>query len=335
MIFSASELKEFWSASTTNIPIIIIGGGRWGRVWSIAISRGRGSGAGVTIVARKNFEATLRWAQDESGFPEIIVVSNLFEGLKKNYKPALAIIASRPQDHIRDAIEAMQAGLDVLIEKPICDRAQLGSDLKIAAEKNQVLMAINTEFALLPAFHCCAKELKLRGTEISSIHLRWGDSPNEIRYGSIKRHHDEIGLLVDLIPHAHSIFRIFSRGDPLYLVDVFENTSRQNGWAIFRDKKGCQYKFFCDKKADDRQRQLSIEGTNITASIDFNSINSIVKINNIECTNQNFLGMNSTLRLMLGAFLKERTNLATEKIFSGYFEQLLDLQSSIENRLTY
>jgi predicted dehydrogenase len=332
MLLTDAELQEFWQAAASTIPIVIVGGGRWGRTWSIAAMRARGSGTGITIAARTDAAATRDWAQGNDGILGLMVAGSLAEAIDRAGPPVLAIIASRPRDHVRDGIEAIGHGLDVLVEKPISDLAQRGAELIALAREQKRQLAVCTEFALLPSFHDCAREFTGHDTNSQRIRLYWSDPPQDVRHGGVKRQHEETGVLIDLLPHAHSIFRIFSGSATLRLEALYEDVS-QRGWLHLRDERGGSYELHYDKRAGSRRRMLEIETPTRTASVDFATESPDVLIDGVARTNPDTLHMRSTLRLALGAFLVQRLSPNRATPISADLDQLIRLQLEVEGQL--
>lgn len=334
MLLSDVDLKRFWKNSTSFVPIVIIGGGRWGRTWAIAISLARGYSVGVTIVARSDKKSTAKWAQEESSVAGVTVVGSLSEAMKQTYVPEAAIIASRPRDHVRDAIEAIHFGLDILVEKPISDNSNSGWELLNLARKHKTFIAVGTEYSFLPAFHLCAKELANQGVEDLKLRLYWSDPLNDFRHGDFKQSHIETGVLIDLLPHAYSIFQIFTSGSNLSIEDFGEDAQLEKGWIFFRDQHYGKFEFYCDKRDSTRQRRLEILSLNFNASVEFDSEIPKIKINGHSFTNHKLLHMNSTLRLELGAFLSDRLSLNIDSPNTSCIEILLNLQTGIQNKMS-
>ena len=164
--------------------------------------------------------------------------------------------------------------------------------------------------------------------------MHWNDPEYDFRYGSIKRHHDEIGVITDLFSHAYSIFRIFSGDDHLHLDSLNEDKILRRAWLRLRDENGGQYDFYCDKQSVARERILKISGDAFNASVDFSSELSKISINEKDYSDESSIHMTSTLRLELGAFLFDKINLSRRTPITMYVEELLKLQADIEKKLS-
>lgn len=332
-VLSDAKLECFWQAAASPTPLVILGGGRWGRIWSVAASRARGSGKGITIAARTDVAATRGWAGAEPEVAGIQVADSLSEALEQESPPVVAIVASRPRDHVRDGLAALSRGLDVLVEKPISDRAGPGAELLAFARAERRLLAVDTEFALLPAFHECAPRFSGADASLRRIRLYWDDPYGDFRYGAVKQRHYETGILVDLLPHACSIFRVFAGDAALHIESLHQDTGSERAWLRLRDERGGQYELHCDKQSSVRRRLLEAETPGRSLSIDFATEIPSVVIDGVAHANPATLHMRSTLRLALGALLAERAGLAGPTPLSAGIGHLLDLQAELEARL--
>lgn len=333
MLLADTELEQFWQAAAAAVPLVIMGGGRWGRTWSIAASRARGSGTGITIAARTDPLATRDWALGDTGVSDLRVVGSLSEALEQADAPVLAIIASRPRDHVRDGIEALGRGLDILVEKPVSDHAQAGMALLALARERGRLIAVGTEFALLPGFHSCAREILQNETQAQRVRLFWDDPVQDFRHGAVKNQHVETGVLIDLLPHACSIFRLYAGSSALRLDGLRQDSVAESGFIRFGDEHGGQYELHCNKQSGVRRRLLEVETSTRKASVDFAAEVPSVMIDGVARIYPETLHMRSTLRLALGAFVAERTQRSGTTPISQDIEGLLGLQADVEDGL--
>src|SRR5262249_18518042 len=148
-----STLQQFWRTAALELPITIIGGGRWGRTWASVIATARGSARGITIAARTDPDDVCAWAAARADLAGLSIVSSLSEAITRDQQPVAAIIASRPRDHVDDGLAALSHRLDVLVEKPISVEVDKGYELLAATRAAGRVLAVGTEFAYLPALH--------------------------------------------------------------------------------------------------------------------------------------------------------------------------------------
>lgn len=328
-----SDLAGFWQAAARQVPIVIVGGGRWGRTWASVIAAARGSGRGITIAARTDPDAVRAWVAERNELAGIWIVPTVGEAMASEARPAVAIVASRPRDHLRDVREALRLGLDVLVEKPISVDARGGRSLLAAAREAGRVLSVGTEFAYLPALHQLAGEIAKQRVGPLSFSLKWEDPAREFRYGAVKARHEEVGLLSDLLPHAFSIFQAFAPRAAWRIVDASEGGSR--GRIKFSDDSGSIYELRCDVTASRRRRLLEIQGDALNATLDFGRATPSLRVNGeMRDPDPQHAVMNSTLRLELGAFLMARAGANHTTFIVASVPSLLTLQKMLEKMLT-
>jgi predicted dehydrogenase len=329
----SSDLAAFWQMAAADLPLVIVGGGRWGRTWASVIAAARGSGRGITIAARSDPDAVRAWAAVRHELAGISIAATLGQAVESGTRPAVAIVASRPRDHVRDAREALRLGLDVLVEKPISVDARGGRSLLAAAQDAGRVVAAATEFAYLPALHQLAIEVSRREGSLRYF-LNWNDAAGEVRHGAVKVRHEEAGLLTDLLPHAFSIFQAFAPGAAWRMVDATESEDGSLGRIEFVDGIGGRYEFLCNVAAGGRQRILEIEGDAFKATLDFATATPSVLVDGqMRAPVPQHAVMTSTLRLELGAFLMATTGAVGETFIVAGVPSLLRLQEQLEQIL--
>jgi len=326
------ELADFWRAAALPIPLVIVGGGRWGRTWLSVVVAARGSAEGVVLAARSRPDEVRTWAAARAELAGLTVVSTVAEAMLVDRQPQAAIISSRPRDHVRDGMDAIGHGLHVLVEKPIGVDPESGRTLVAATQQMKRILAVGTEFAYLPAFHQLSEELADAGT--ADMTLIWEDVENEVRHGATKTRHEETGLLYDLLPHAFSILGVFVPNAGLRIGAALESPDGRQGRIEFRDDRGGRHEFCCHTKAKARRRLLDIRTKSGHASVDFSGVHGLMTINSQpHALDQRMLAMESTLRLELGAFLSQVTG-ATEAAFLGWdVSGLLAVQEDLKRVL--
>lgn len=304
MRYGHLELNQFWDEAAAAVPTVIVGGGRWGRVWADVISRARGTSDGLAMVTRHDPDDLRRWLAGAQ-LDGIHVAGSLDEAFE-TIPARAAIIASRPRDHVSDALAALRHGAHVLVEKPIGRAGEDAEPLVVAARAADRLLAIGTEFAFLPAFHQCAEAVGGLDGRNARLRLTWDDPPGEVRHGRKKARHEEIGILGDLLPHALSVFRIFSERGGFQRADAWQDPERVAGRLGFTDASGTHYQLACSRHAETRRRLLHIDAGSTTATVDFaGEPPTIVIDRRPHATRPEFVRLTSTLRLELGAFFSE------------------------------
>lgn len=327
------QLQRLWQAAALPVPLIVVGGGRWGRTWLSVVSRARGSCRGLVIVGRSDPDDLRAWAAGRENLAGLQIAESLDEAIKVLPDAVAAIVASRPRDHLRDGLAALQHGLHVLVEKPLGDTAEAGRALLSAAENARRNLCIGTEFAFLPALQQCAAELGVNTTAIN-LRLDWHDQGQELRHGALKVRHGEVCLLVDLLSHAISIFQIFAPSAEFRVVQATQNTDGTEGYLQLDDASGGRYELVCGSAADKRVRALTIESGTKRARIDFSADVPTIIIDETSLpSSEDISAFSSTLRLELGAFLLDVTGDSARTFISSGAETIVPLQGQLESLL--
>ncbi len=326
-------LVAYWHQAQVPCPIVVVGGGRWGRTWVKVIAGARATSTGISIAARTAPESVRQWLQTQEIVGSAQPVASLDEAMQLHPRPVAAIVASRPRDHVRDSLDALDRGLHVLVEKPISPAAVDGERLLVAARAAGRVLAIGTEFAFLPVLHAVAETLKedLQGAVCLTLH--WDDPAHEVRHGDAKTHHGETSVVIDLLAHAVSIFDILVPQTGVEVADVDLSTDGNVGHVVLRDGDGRRFVLLCDRTAAARRRELTIDVGSIHATVDFSSNPALVVIDGNPCRiPKDVLALDSTLRLELGAFLTEISGSVGTPI-SSQIPNHLRLQAQLENAL--
>ncbi|MET4485837.1 Gfo/Idh/MocA family oxidoreductase [Bradyrhizobium sp. LA7.1] len=326
------ELADFWRAAALPLPLVIVGGGRWGRTWLSVVVAARGSAEGVVLAARSRPDEVQTWAAARAEFAGLTVVPTVAAAMLVDPQPQAAIISSRPRDHVRDGMDALSHGLHVLVEKPLGVDPESGRMLVAAAQDMKRVVAVGTEFAYLPAFRQLSEELAGAGS--ADMTLTWEDVENEVRYGATKIRHEETGLLYDLLPHAFSIFRVLVPGAGLRIGAAEESWDGRQGSIEFHDDRGGRHEFRSHTKAKARRRLLDIRTKSAHASVDFSGVHGLMTINGQpHALDPRMSAMASTLRLELGAFLSQVKS-GTDSAFLGWdVSDLLAVQEDLKRTL--
>jgi predicted dehydrogenase len=324
-------LQQFWRTATLELPMLIIGGGRWGRTWASVIASARGSARNITILARTDPDDVRAWAAARSDLAGIGIVSDVAEAFAQQPLPIAAIVASRPRDHVDDGLAALARGLHVLVEKPISVEVDRGRALLAAASGAGRVLAVGTEFAYLPTLHQLAAICTARNSSPVAVSLTWRDAANEIRHGALKIRHEETGLLHDLLPHAVSIFQAFSRERRLHVVAAVESADRTSGRLHLADSEGVTYDLLCDTAAGGRERCLLVESDKGTAALNFTDSTPLLMLDGHPLSvDPRLTAMSSTLRLEVGAFLAVVTGEIEATFITTCAPDLLRLQSELQ-----
>lgn len=110
-----------------------------------------------------------------------LMVVNTFEALL-DWKPEYAIVASPPQFHYAQALELLENGTHVLVEKPLALRGSEAMDLCKTALKRECLLATGYMERAHPIVTQLAKELADDPAEELVVMQRWMATPKSYEW---------------------------------------------------------------------------------------------------------------------------------------------------------
>lgn len=329
MLYDPVTLKAFWNQAERPIPLVIVGGGRWGRTWASVVSQARGSADGIVMVTRNDPADLSKWLSSQGILGSVPVAPSVSEGVALVHAE-LAVVASRPRDHLADGLAALSGGAHVLVEKPLCSEAASAHRLLTEATRQNRKVAIGTEFSFLPVFHQCAAMLSIGCDDPLDVTLRWDDPPGEVRYGATKARHAEVSLLSDLLPHAVSVFAILCGGS-MRLIEAEEDRVAASGRLLLASGDKRSFQFVCNARATRRTRFLEIVTDRHVARIDFASSAAKVFVDGQELPQQDdLIGLTSSLRLELGAFIGEVTGCCSASAITSNLPTQVRLAEELE-----
>ncbi len=333
MPYDLEYLQLCWDTASEQTPLVIVGGGRWARVWADVAATARGGAKNIAIVSHGHVNEVRNWLRDKPLIKDISVVTCLDDAERMMTAPIMAIIASRPRDHVRDAFEVLERNGSVLVEKPMSDDTTLAHRLVDFAMARNFFVGVATEFAFLPALHYVANNLHDAGDIIRSIDVCWTDPAGDERYGDIKRDHSEVSILTDLLPHFISLISTVLP-DTVPKLEMAAETQTA-GKLTLVDTLGRQFNLQCDKAASDRVRSIEIVCDKTHITLLFPSKIPRVILNGVELQiPESWLSMDSTLRLELGAYnLSVRQDESLSPLVRT-ITLMLRLQDELQNKLT-
>lgn len=304
MTIGLVTLRSYWDGAAAGGPLIILGAGRWGRVWVDVVAAARGNAEALAIVARQNHPDTLAWKNADIRRHGLFVAQTPEQALAHLAGGAgrpSGIIASRPGDHGRDIAFCTGHAIPALVEKPFTADAQAGLDAIAEAERQAVMLGIGTEFAFLPALHFMLSSMD---AEPVSAEIDWHDPSAEERHGAAKRIHDEISVLEDILPHALSILREIAGYDrPFGLAEGGLTPSGDKGHIAFA-APAFEARLQVSRIASERRRHLTvIDALGRQHVLDFARGDAVLSTDGQPIAiPPAYSAMASTLRLELGAW---------------------------------
>lgn len=310
MRLRVEDLTRFWAAACEPRPLMIVGAGRWGRTLSEVAAQARGDASHLALVARHNLEDTRTWRDADARRTRLEIARDIPSALEAlsagTQQQPLAIVASRPVDHVRDARACLERGLDTLVEKPLTANPADADELARAAAVAKRLLALGVEFSLMPAFHYAVTRY---AAPVKKARLQWSDPPGELRHGQRKRAHEELHAVEDNLTHAISIFRIFAPPNARFAVTTADMPGSRDGGTVVFASDDATWEFVVDRAAAVRRRHLEVETTNgHLIAVDFSEPEGVVWFDGQRSElPRPWAGLSSTLRLEIGAFFTQTT----------------------------
>ena len=189
---------------------------------------------------------------DELGYHAVPTYTpDQFEKMIEETKPDTVIVTTVDATHDRYAIAAMEAGCDVIVEKPLTTTFEKALAIKAAQEKTKKDVTVTFNLRFHP-FYKRIKEIIKSGAvgEVLSVHFEWLLNTN---HGAdyFRRWHSRRecsgSLLVHKSTHHFDLINWFLEEDPLY-VNAFGSRRFYGPTREERSERclTCPYKGSCE-----------------------------------------------------------------------------------------
>lgn len=195
--------------------ILLIGGGRWGRVHASNLAGLLGSQDHLVWASNHNRAALPDYVNIlPPGSPQL-TVSNVDTAL--DCGASAAIVVSAADTHASLATACLERDMHVLVEKPLALTSGDARAMIALAAARQRLLAVGLH--LLSASYLTHFSALIRDRSLVAIEIDWLDPAEELRYGERKRADIGVSKAHDLYPHIWAILskltgkREFTVGD--------------------------------------------------------------------------------------------------------------------------
>ncbi len=229
----------------------------------------------IVAVADTDEEAARRLA-NSFGIPKVFRDT---ESLLGETAPDVVHLLTPPQTHAEIALQAMQSGCHVLLEKPMAPTAAEANAILAGAREHKVALAICHNFLFLPCVVAAQKLFaegalgELVGVDISwhppnrGFHVGWtGDLPG--------------GAMHEIVPHAVYLQRAFV-GELKNIAGISRRGDDARGpdceIRILLDAEFGSSQIAISPSAQPKQFMMRVEGTKMSLQIDL-STNTLLKI---------------------------------------------------------
>lgn len=199
--------------------------------------------------------------------------------LLRESAPEVVHLLTPPQTHAELALEVMQSGCHVLLEKPMAPTAAEAEAILAGAHKHNVALAICHNFLFLPCIVAARKMLSDGALgELVSVDITWHPPNRGFHVGWTKGLPG--GAMHEIVPHAVYLQRAFV-GELTSIAGI----SRRGGDArgpnceirILLDAESGSSHIGISPSAEPKQFLMRVEGTKMSLLIDLSS-NSLIKI---------------------------------------------------------
>lgn len=196
--------------------VMLVGGGRWGRVHAGVLTQILPPGSEVLWVSRHNQAAASAFLEGKSGRTSTTLADDIEHALIR--KPDAAIIVTAAHTHAAMARAALEHGVPTLVEKPFVLTRKDADELIELARVNAILLGVGLHLlfaSYLRHFRSLWRERVADGAQIA-----WLDCETETRYGETKRADVSTPRVHDVYPHLWAVMHVLWPGQPPSVRDV-------------------------------------------------------------------------------------------------------------------
>lgn len=245
--------------------VMIIGGGRWARVYLDVLNRLLPGSVTLSVHSRHHSGPMLNWIGVH--IPERRVrVSPEWPPAPPDV-PAAAIVVNGARDHLVAARWAIEAGLPTLVEKPIALTAADATELQGVARERRVPLAGSNLFPFARYMENFSDHISQSG-RVERFRLDWSDPATEARYGELKTYDASIPIFADWMPHVVPIIEFLLKRVP----DVCRAVKTDRGGALVEidlvtGEIPCTVRI--ERNGMRRQRLIEVDVEGATLRLDF------------------------------------------------------------------
>jgi hypothetical protein len=195
------------------MKISLIGGGRWARTIASVLSGLPGRADDIVLHSPSNFAGLKTWVAQPQ-FAGRLRVENAWPMFGAGPdRPSAVIVANRVAEHFEAAYSALNAGIPVLVEKPVSVFAHEIEQLTdIARTQGTILAAANSAFLFARYFRAYA-ETTAAMRQGQSLWFIWTDGVADIVRNEAKSFDSAVTVFDDVLPQILPLIGELQFGD--------------------------------------------------------------------------------------------------------------------------
>jgi predicted dehydrogenase len=179
--------------------ISIIGGGRWARTIAGVLAGLDDGSHEVRLHARHSASDVAQWIA-QRGFGARVTVSQDGPDYAAG-KPDAIIVANRAVNHVAAAMRALDAGVPVLVEKPMAIGADDVRSLQECAAASGAMLAASHVFLFTRYLENFAAAVAGLG-HAHCLEMIWEDGQGDVVRGDVKSYDPAVPVFDDVLPHV-------------------------------------------------------------------------------------------------------------------------------------
>jgi predicted dehydrogenase len=251
--------------SSRPLNVVLMGGGRWARVYVTVLLELIPVSSRVIVVSRRNSQAMADWVDAYGAGGRVRVLSEPPTWPKDETGAVLVVNAAA--DHERSVCWALSQGAAVLVEKPFTCSADASSRLIDEAGRRDVYLAAAHVFLFADYLHRFGNTVRALG-ETTAIDVVWADAAVEARHGEVKSFDPGLRVFEDCLPHVMSIWEALIPGASPILTGLELSAGGARLDLALSDSTR-QYTVCLMRNAATRQRLVTAKVAQSTVTLDF------------------------------------------------------------------
>jgi predicted dehydrogenase len=201
------------------VKVMLVGGGRWGRVHAGVLVPLLPTGSQILWVSRHG--QLMQPAAAAAGSTAVTPLVDLDQALR--HRPDAAIIATAARTHAQVSRQVLEHGVPALVEKPFVLDTATALDLVALANSRGLVLCVGLH--LFFASYLRHFRSLWQHRTVATVRLTWLDCERETRHGEAKRADLSMPIVHDIFPHLWTMLRVLFPGLGVSIGDaeVLEN----------------------------------------------------------------------------------------------------------------